>query len=87
MTRLMKTERPAPGDEGGVHEAPVPLSVCERLPIIRRQHAAPCGLENGLTGGCIPFRRRTEAGIDVGLASGQHAEFQGRAEHYPLWIA
>src|SRR5215472_12052866 len=68
----------APGDKPPILESQIPLSVAQPRPI-EREHGTAGGVEDRVAGGRIPFHGGGEARIDVGLASRNQAELQGRA--------
>src|SRR5258708_10520715 len=67
----------APGDEPLVLESGISLSVAQRRSV-EAEHAAPGGIQDGMAGGRVPFHGGGEARIDIGIAAGNQAEFQGR---------
>src|SRR5579863_2029381 len=72
---------PAPGEEAVVLEAG--LAVAEPG-AVEGFDAAAGGFEDRLAGGGVPFHRRAEARVEVALAGGDQAEFEGAAAQPPL---
>src|SRR5581483_7412049 len=70
-----------PGEKPLVLEAR--LAVGERGAVERGDRAAG-GFEHRLAGGGVPLHRRAEARVEIGLAGGEHAEFEGAAADAPL---
>src|SRR3954447_8702977 len=66
----------APGEKAVVLEAG--LAVGKRC-AIEAEDITAGGFEHRLAGAGVPFHRRTEARVEIGLAGGQHAEFQSAA--------
>src|SRR5437899_8854625 len=66
----------APGEEAVVLEPE--LAIGERLAVETEDMAAG-GFEHRLASGSIPFHRRAETRIEVGLCRREHAEFEGAA--------
>src|SRR6185437_12911791 len=71
----------APGEEGVVFE--VVLAVGERAALDAHDRTAS-GFEDRLTGGGVPFHRRAEARVEIGLTRRQHAEFKRAAAADPF---
>src|ERR1700694_432802 len=54
------------------------LAVAERR-AREAENMAAGGFEHRLAGGGVPFHRRAETRVEIGLAGGEHAEFEGAA--------
>src|SRR6185437_2351069 len=66
----------AAGDEAGIAETGLAV---EKRRAVERRHAAAGGEEDGVAGGGVPFHRRAEARVEVGLAGGELAELDRAA--------
>src|SRR5258708_25280407 len=66
----------APGNEAGILEAALAVA---KPAAVELGHAAAGGLDDGVTRRGVPFHGAAEARIEIGLAGGQDAEFDGAA--------